>query len=524
MPFPKFARLILALTFAFVPFVAAQEAPGSASTGDAGVHIIILHTNDMHGQVLPMRVSNPKPGESAEIGGFAVLSAAIAKERAEGEASGAGVLLVDAGDFFQGTPEGDVTKGRLVLDLMKSMKYDLITLGNHEFDIGQENLIGLLKGSECPILSANLHQPDDRAYFPGTVPYVIREVNGIKIGFIGVILSDLHAVTSKKSTEGLIVRDEIATILAFLPELSRAGADIVIPVTHCGFDRDQLIAAGLTGVPIIIGGHSHTPVNPVYQNPLTKVKVTQAGSKTRFLGRADLRIDRATRTVISCADELLPVTRENWGEDAAMKERIAASTEEIQKEMGKVVGEAAADLTTQPAAEGVISSTLGNWVTDVMRKATDSEIAFTNRTGIRSSLLKGPLTRRDLYQASPFGNTMVTMQLSGDEILQTLEFALREGSRYLLEVSGMTVTVDLTRPVGQRVIEARVGDALIDPAKAYRVCTNSFVAQGGDDYKIFTKGCHVEDTCITVLDATLQAVHEASPLTPDPAGRFRQSR
>lgn len=511
------AFLVLA-TVICLPLRAQDTAPADVHPP---VHIVILHTNDLHGQVLPLRNSHPAPGESAEIGGFAVLAAAINKTRTEAEAAGVSVVLVDAGDFFQGTPEGDLPNGRLVIDLMNLMSYDALTLGNHDFDQGQDNLKQLLERASFPMLSANLHVAGDRGYFPRTEPYIIKEVGGIRIAFVGLILHDLAMVCSKKAVGGLVVRDEAATLQVLIPELRRAGADVIIPLNHCGIDTDKVLAAQFPDIPLIIGGHSHTAIENTWRDPTTGTVVVQTGAKGRNLGRVDLTVDFVTRRVTDCTTKLLPLRKDVWGEDGSVSEAIEKATPEIRATMAEEVGASTDEMATQPRPETGLSSPLGNWVTDVMREASGVDVALTNRSGIRAPMPKGKLTRRDLYQISPFGNTIAKVDLTGEQLKGVIEFALREGTRYILEISGATLVVDLSKPAGARIVEMKVGDALLVPTQIYRVCTNSFLAQGGDNQIIFTQGQNAEDTGVTVLDATIDRVKAHSPVAANLTPRIR---
>lgn len=519
MPLRRMWFILICLFAAPFALLRAQEAPAE------GVHppvrIVILHTNDLHGQILPFRNTHPRPGEPEEIGGFAVLAAAINKTRTEAEAAGVPVVLVDAGDFFQGTPEGDLPNGRLVVDLFNLMCYDAITLGNHDFDQGQDNLRQLLERSQAPMLSANLHLAGDRAYFPRAEPYIIKEVGGIRIAFVGLILHDLAMVCSKKAVAGLVVRDEAATLQTLIPELRRQGADLIIPINHCGIETDKVLAAQFSEIPLIIGGHSHTAIENTYRDAGTGTVVVQTGAKCRNLGRVDLTVDFVTRRVTECETKLLPLRKDLWGEDGSVSEAIEKATPEIRATMAEELGESAEEMTTRPEPGSGLSSRLGNWITDVMRESAGVDVALTNRSGIRSTMPKGKLTRRDLYQISPFGNTIAKVNLTGEQLRGVIEFALNEGTRHILEISGATLVVDLSKPVGERVVEMTVGDTTLDRARTYRVCTNSFLAQGGDHQEIFTQGQDPEDTGVTVLDATIERVKGHSPVKAEPSPRIR---
>ncbi len=470
----------------------------------------MIHTNDLHGQLLPR-----KNGLGEVVGGFPAIAARIRRERAEAERAGDGFLLLDAGDFFQGTPEGDLTHGVLPLEVMNTLRYDAIEVGNHEFDQGQENLRALAAKSASPFLCANLYEEATGKRPDYVRPFLVLEVHGVQIGIVGLLTSGLKQVCLEKNTAGLVVRPEVEALPAAAAEARAAGAEVVFALTHCGHDVDQALASKFPDIPVIFGGHSHTAVPEGWREPSTGVLVCQNSGGGTAITRAVLEFDARTHRLIrTAAANLIP--RDAEGKDAEAEAILARYAPEIEKVMSEPVCEVSAPLTR----EGEGSSALGNFVCDAMREAAGADIALHNRTGIRADLAAGTARLREMYQLSPFGNTIVVLELSGAEILELVDHMF-DAPRMFLETSGLSVDFDATAPAGKRIVAAKVGGQPIQADRLYSVATNNFLARGGDGHEVFTRGRHKQDILVVLLDAQIAFARARSPLAPDTTQRLR---
>jgi len=483
------------------------------------VEIVILHTNDLHGQVLPLKAIWEDPANPPERGGFAALATLIERERAAAKREGKGFLLLDAGDIFQGTPEGNLPEGQLVVSWMKLLRYDCATVGNHELDLGQDAFVRIQRSSDFPWLGGNLR----RGRTPLTSTYVLsfdrewrrvgRDHADLKIAIVGLTTGDLKKVSSPRVTEGIEVEPEESSLARALAA-HRGEVDVWIALTHCGVETDKRLAARFPELDAIVGGHSHTAIDPSFVDPQTGVLVAQTPGKATNLGRIVLTYDRKARRVVAKRGELIPVRtaaipphEPTLGLIAAFEaatpglsalaERLGEAAAPIQRRSGGAGGPGT------PAPLGLGSSPLGNWVTDVMREAVGADVAFHNRTGMRADIPGGPIRRRDLYQVSPFGNTLVAVKLTGAQVRRALEDGLRAPPT-LLEVSGLVCRFDPAAPAGARVREVTVGGKPLDPARTYVVVTNSFIAKGGDGHGAFPEGADAVDTGIDLLDAHVE--------------------
>lgn len=434
-----------------------------------------------------------------EVGGLAALLATIRRERTKAWNEGAAVVLADAGDWFQGTPEGDLPRGRLIVEWMNLAGYDFATIGNHEFDKGWKTVDDLADVARFPFLGANIRWKSGKrpSWCQGTRTF---SLSGNKVQFVGLITSQMHTLVMPEAIKGMKFEDEIATLKKYLKDDGR----IVVPVTHCGVDRDLEIAAA-TKVPLIIGGHSHSGLVNGKTAP-DGTLVCQCFAGGTVLGRAELTIEGG-KVVQKTASHVS--VRPADGEDAEAKALVARYAKEIDATMNVEVGEAPEALMRS----GRGSSPLGNWVCDVMRRKAGAHVALTNRTGIRADLPAGKIRVREMYEISPFSNTLTTMDLTGAEVDAILEYSTAANATFL-EVSGLEAEVDTKGAEGNRVTVTKVAGEPWDATRTYKVVTNSFLAAGGDGHTVFKNGKNRAETGIDLLDAQLEACKAGKVVAP----------
>jgi 2',3'-cyclic-nucleotide 2'-phosphodiesterase (5'-nucleotidase family) len=356
----------------------------------------------------------------------------------------------------------------------------------------------LLRQARFPVLSANLVVQATRKNPDFVRPFIDRIVGGAKVTVIGAIADDTKAVSSPRATRGFDFEDAVETVRAEARAARERGAEVVIVLSHCGLDADRRMAGTVEGIDAVIGGHSHVALDPPWIHPKTGVLVAATWSKGSTVGRTTLVFDRAARRVSERSGGLIQVLTAEWPGDPETERLIESEVAAIRAEMVEVLGEVEAPLRRE---KGAGSSALGNWLCDLMRRASGAEVAIHNKAGIRADLAAGPIRMTDCYQVSPFWNTLVALTLTGREIREELEFALSD-PRFGVEVSGMEVRYDLERPRGDRVIRVRVGGEPLALDRRYRVVTNSFLAKGGDGHAVFSRG---EDR--RELDVDLMRIH-----------------
>lgn len=468
------------------------------------VEIHILHTNDLHGQV------HPRKGK----GGFNALFAYVGGVRAEQP----NVLLVDSGDVWAGTPEGNLTRGKLPADLMNALKYDAMALGNHEFDNGIEDLASFSKAVNFPILAANvLPKPGDLGdkASNAVTPLMLVEVGGVKVGLVGLIAPKTPEMTHSEAGAAFDFGDPLVGLQDAVGTLKADGARFVIVLSHLGVEDEKVLAAKAPPeVVAILGGHSHTPLDPPYRDDDTGVIVMQSGSKTAGIDHLVLEItDEGVRVKDG---KLVTLGGKDWPQSPEVEEILGRYSPTIEELMGREVG--SCDKPLRRVRGKIRSSTLGNWITDIMRASTGADIALHNKTGIRADLEAGKVSVRALYEVAPFDNTIVVVELTGEQLIGLIDNAGASG-RTFLEGSNLKVRYDTKAEAGKRLKEAIiVGGKPVDPKRTYKVATNSFLASGGDGHVIFTRGKHETDGKL-LRDALIEHLEKNGGCKADNAAR-----
>jgi 5'-nucleotidase / UDP-sugar diphosphatase len=438
------------------------------------VALRILHYNDFHAQNVPMSVtSKGENGEKAtiEVGGLAFLKAYIDKLKAEQPNS----ILLHAGDDFQGTPASTITKGRSQIELLELMQPDVMTLGNHEFDYGAANVRQLLPLATFPIVSANLFDKSQGA--PFLPRYRVLHMQGMTIGVIGMAPPDLKRLTLRENVKDLDVLDAEKTIRQTMHELkTNFHADLIVVLSHMGIEVDTVIARAVPGIDVIVGGHSHTALfKPLHINDTW---VAQAGSKGRYLGKLDLQYDPAAHRVASASGSLVEVRTKGVTPDPVIAAKVAEYEAIVSTELSAVIGELVTDWRRSGGAK---ESNVGNWMSDVIRKAAKADIGMQNSGGIRKDLAAGPITSRDVWEISPFSNQIVTFTVTGEQLLKALSTQGRK-AREFCQVSGVRYRYDRTLPEN-KALSATVDGKPVNPKKKYKIATNSYV--GGHLFDFF---------------------------------------
>jgi len=464
------------------PSPAAQPSPAGSSNPAAELrHLVVLHTNDIHGQVLPRPATWLKDVEPLpDSGGLPRLAAAILRERRAAEASGAGVLVVDGGDWFQGTPEGGLDQGRGFLGALAQVGHDALVVGNHEFDHGVAVLTGHLAAVSLPALLANVRDAEGEQ-LPGTRDSKIVERAGLRIALVGLLTPVTPDITHT-STRALTFEPAAEALTRVKQELGDE-VDWILPICHLGIEHERALALAHPWLDVIVGGHSHTYLRSGVDEGSTLV--VQAGDKASVLGRVDVWFDAEDRVVKKEARLIdlyeVPAPEHCNGQ---VDERCAALAARAAESMDEVVGVLAGPL--EQSRRPLVNTSAGNFITDLMRARSGADVALHNRGGIRTALPAGPVTRRDLFMILPFGNHLVTLALDGATLI---EFARRsvEGSGEgadgkPFEFSGMTIQVRMVEGK-PRYTGLLVGGQPCEPTRRYRMTTNSFLAEGNDGLK-----------------------------------------
>ncbi len=478
----------------------------SAGVSFADYTLNILHINDWHSRIesnnkYESTCSAEEEGKGECIGGAARLVTAIAQER--DKLKGQNVLLLNGGDNFQGSLFYTTYKGAAEAEFLNLMKFDAMTVGNHEFDDGEDALAPFLDVIKFPVLSANVQAGAASKVGDRIKPSVVLEIGGQKIGIVGAVTTETPEIASPGPN--ITIEDDVKTITAEVEKLKAEGVNKIIALTHVGYPRDKELIAKIPGVDVVVGGHTHSllsntdakaegPYPTMIDNPDGyKVPVTQAASYSKYLGEFKVVFDDNGVVKEASGDPIY--LDKSITPDAAVLERIKALGAPIEELKNKEVGETADAIDGSRDTCRARECAMGNLVSDAVFdrvKGQGVQIVFTNGGGLRASIDKGTVTMGEVLTVLPFQNTIATFQLSGKDIVAALENGvsqLDEGAGRFAQVAGLKYSFDKSAPVNSRVKSVEVMDGgawkPIDPGKEYLVATNNYVRQGGDGYKIF---------------------------------------
>ncbi len=492
--------------------------------------VAVYHTSDAHGwySARPARWDNENPARS--IGGFAALSALLKKETTP-------YVLLDSGDMSQGTPEGILTKGMASIALMNQLGYSAAVPGNHDFDYGEANLKVLVSSAAFPFLGANVYSKAAGGRVAYLKPYAILEKGGRKIAVLGLLGRHTATSTLPSNVKHLDFREEAAETAKWLPEIKRQNPDAVIVLTHLGLSEDLslkrvdistwtfdpppfgtlMIARAAPGVDLVLGGHNHAALLRGYHDPVSGAWLGESGYGLSYVTRAELNFNDATGKLEDIKVNVLPLWTDQTGQDPLVLKTIAGFNAQVDREMGRVIGRAASGLGAAPDG---LDSPIGGWLCDISRKATGADMAFHNTKALRAEIKKGPVRLRDIFQAMPFDNTLITMRLNGAQLKRLMADNLR-GGWSAVQVSGLRVKF---RPgPGGKPSEIRLerNGREIKPGEEFLVATNNYLAFGGNGGGVFSEGRDIKDTMLPVRDVMIKAFSKGPVKAPE-HGRIRR--
>jgi 5'-nucleotidase/UDP-sugar diphosphatase len=457
----------------------------SGFAADTVTHIVIMHTNDLHGQLLP------RDG----WGGIAEIARIIRGVNPD--------LVLDAGDISTGTFLADEFKGAPTIQAMNKIGYEAGTIGNHEFDYGEDALRLRLREAKFPALSANLQTPVSEIK-----KYTIVSARGIRFGLIGLTTEDLKTKSHPNKVAGVTVFDTVKTLEQLLPEV-RSKSDFIIAMVHLEDDEEKRVASAFPEIRLIVGGHNHDALGPFW---LDKTLVVKTGVAGRNVGRVDL--DFQNKNLLRMEARLIPVR--NVRPDRDVTKVLEPFIDRVKLKLTEVIGEATDDLFYSRAVE----SSLADAVADAFREKGKTQIAFHNTGGIRANLRKGKITWGNAFEVLPFQNTLVTLKLTGAQLKKTLERGLVTTVGVLAQ-SGLRVQFDRMKPPGQQVVSVLLLDGTpLDDSKLYSITTNDFVVAGGDGFTEFARGTDIIDTGILLRDVFVDYIKVHRAISPKLDGRI----
>jgi len=522
-------------------FVAGMTVAGVSRTWAqplANFGMTIVHVNDTHTYIEPLEIT--LSGKKTTIGGFARMVSLFDRYRATER----NPLFLHAGDVFQGTLFFNQYRGIVDRTFMHRMGVRVMTIGNHEFDLGPEPFANFLNGARFPIVSANTDVSKEPKLAGKIKPYTTVSVGGESIGIVGLTTPDTAVIANPGPTVSFV--DPVEPTQNAINELLSKGINKIIILSHLGYLADQALAKRIVGAQIIVGGHSHSllgqfpfsevkpegPYPTVVKNPEGKdVVIVQSWWASQVVGRLRLEFnDKGELVKYEGTPTLLTpeIPAERYTADA-----IATYAIPLNALKSQVVAQAKVDLQGDRSIVRKRESNLSNLVADAMvwkTKNAGTVLALQNGGGVRVTVPTGPISVGKVYEVLPFGNTLVVMDLKGSEVVAALENGVSQweqgAGRFLSGVTGLKYAFDLAKPVGQRVTKVEVvgKDGLygpIDLEASYRTVVNNFIATGGDGFDSLknAKGTRY-DTGFVDAESFMDYLRSVGTVEPKVEGRI----
>ncbi len=512
-----------------------SSVPPAGPERDKTYYLTILHTNDHHGRFW-------KNGDGEY--GMAARKTVIDQIRSEVFLSGGQSLLLDGGDVNTGVPESDLQDAVPDFKGMNLLGYDAMAVGNHEFDKPLSVLKMQRDLIQFPMLAANIYENGQRMF----APYKIFTLGGLRVGVMGLTTEDTFKMVSPDNVKNIQFRGVISEAAKVVPEL-RAQADVVIAATHMGHyengnhgtqaEGDVEMARAVRGIDLVVGGHTQNPACMKAENVLDREYVpgtecrpdrqngtwiVQAHEWGKYVGRADFEYLNGEFKLVKYA--LIPVNLKKPVKTADGKTSLVPYTSEIAEnpemldmlkpyqdfgqqkltvEIGSTDGRLEGDRAVVRAKPASLAVLIGR----ALMEKTKADFAVVNAGGVRDSFAPGKLTYKDVLKVQPFGNTTVTVDLTGKEVMDYLDAAAKMsvGAGAFAQFAGVNLVI-----TGGKVTSASIKGAPIDPAKTYRMVVNNFVAAGGDGYPKLTSHKSFVDTGFVDADLLRAYITARSPL------------
>ena len=464
-----------------------DRAPSVGHTSGDTSQVTLLFTNDVESAYDPIPAFWLDDQEM--IGGIAELSTLINRFRASEDT----VFLFDAGDIFTGAL-AKLTEGRLAFELMISMGYDAMAIGNHEFEYGHEIFAWQKNRAPFPVLGANFFYKGTE--HPYAQAHAIIERNGIRIGVIGIMGQDAVTAIIPSFIAPLDVTEPAAAVQRSVNEL-RDQVDLVVLLTHQGktapmqtdaesdprlqrdIDADIQLAGAVEGIDVLFAGHADAGTPEPIIHPDTGTIIMQTYGQATHLGYLRLTLDNDTRSVVEHSGRLVPVDPALYPPDPVITAKLSEYRNAFP-ELREIVGKTAARFNRRYIEE----SDIGNFFADAFVAIAETEVAFIHGGSLRKDLPAGNLRRVDLLDAYPFVDDVIVKEMTGAQIREALEqsFTLERG---LLQLAGLTVSYDLSKPEGQRLISLEHAGRPLEDDDRVTVAAPGFLAEGGDLYTVF---------------------------------------
>jgi 5'-nucleotidase/UDP-sugar diphosphatase len=498
--------------------------------------LVILHTNDFHGHPVAF-YDYPVDGQ----GGLPAQATLVEEVRA----ANPNVLVVSAGDINTGRPESNFFNARPDILGHNYIGYDLLAMGNHEFDPSPEEMQKQIAESGFPWLCANVVK-EDGSYIDHVKPYIIKDYHDFKVAVIGLMTTETAESGTPAHIRGYRFLDEVEVASKLFQEL-KTKADIVLAVAHMGIYEDdsmgsRRLAKHVPGLALIVDGHTHTlleePIHVTDPETGRGTAIVQAGKWGLYVGKATLKfmngevtgldwkpvpINVQKRETLADGSKVTKYVDKEIPPDATLAAMLQPYVDKVDGILNEKIGRA--EMTFLNTDSRKKETPIGDLVADSMLWYVNSmnlgaDFALQNGGGIRTGIPEGEIRKRTIYEVIPFDNTVMTVTLRGADLIDLFNQTPQAvGHGAMPQVSeGVSFVID---SAGGTVSEVTINGVPIDPEREYVVATNSYLAAGGDGYRVILKKVSEYDTSLMQRDALIEYIlHLGGKIRPVEAGRF----
>ncbi|MBP9663028.1 MAG: bifunctional metallophosphatase/5'-nucleotidase [Pyrinomonadaceae bacterium] len=508
------AVIIFALHLVFAQQASAQEK-----------NLTVLYTNDLHSHLEPHIV--PWVDKTRKVGGFVNIATAVKREKA----ANPNTVYFDAGDFFAGPYVSSLTKGEAIIDAANYLGLDAACVGNHEYDYGWENAFKQFKLAKFPLLNGNIFEKSTNKLH-WNKPYIIKKVNGIRLGIIG-----LHEKFAFDDTvapvmvTGVDVRDEKAYLRKYIKELD-PKTDLIVLLIHIGIPGTQStggeadvvrnhqhdidLAKAVPGVDLMITGHPHsgTP-RPIVANGTI---IVSTDAYTIELGKLEITYNKKLDKITKYKNHFGYLYDDEYEDDPAMVKVVNKWKNRLKTITEEKVTTISAPLTRSYGEESV----MGDMVADAMLNAhPEYDFAVTNSGGLRQDIDTGTVTVGDLISAFPFPNMIVQLEMKGSDMRTVFEHAAGLTNGILQVSKGVEFVYDESKPVGSRIVKCNIKGVPLDDNRIYNVLTSNYLADGGDGFLAFKRTRSYKNTGVEMVQSMVTYLKKFDAYHPKLEGRVR---
>jgi 5'-nucleotidase / UDP-sugar diphosphatase len=466
----------LATGLLLVPFAGLRLA-GAAPAAATRVTFVLVNDIYLMGDELM--------ADGKRRGGFARLAAVVKAERAKAAAEGRQVIFAHGGDTLSPSLMSGIDQGAHIITLTNLIPPDIFTPGNHEYDFGKAVFLERMAAARFPLYGANLRAADGQP-LPGFQDRSMVTVGGVRIGLTGATFDDSVRASDPGDLKFLA---SVATMQEQAQALRREGADFIVVVAHVTREQGYEIFRSRVA-DLILTGHTHD----LFINYDGRTAMVESNYDAHYVTAIDIAIDVTEEDGhrrMTWWPQFRVIDTATVDPDPEVAAVVAGFEGELSKQLDTPIGTTAVELDSRTAVVRTREAAIGDMIADAMRWSAQTAIAVTNGGGIRGGKLYPPgstITRRDILAELPFGNRLITIDISGRDLRAAIENGLSQlpnpAGRFP-QVSGLQIDADASRPPGNRVLSIKAGDAPLDESKTYSVATNDFMQRGGDGYSAF---------------------------------------